>query len=289
MIYSIVLCTYNGAPFISKQIESYLEQAILPKKIIISDDGSSDNTVFIIKEIFNKLNYTDYLIISGPKRGVIHNFLSALKYADSDYIFLSDQDDIWHKDKISEFAKIAKQADKPNLVFSDATLIDENANEIAPSFFQYQGLTVKCLDDDSILFRNCVQGAACAINKPLRDLVIQSLEIIDINKLYMHDWWIALLAKYYGSYQFINRPLIEYRQHTKNQVGAFNHKFRFLFYVTKLKHYCSNFGKAIKQVQELEYFTANYKKMNTRLVSRKYRVYNYVSKLKVIVIRLLKI
>ena len=64
MIYSIVLCTYNGAPFISKQIESYLEQAILPKKIIISDDGSSDNTVFIIKEIFNKLNYTDYSLQS---------------------------------------------------------------------------------------------------------------------------------------------------------------------------------------------------------------------------------
>lgn len=284
-LYDIILCTYNGAPFISKQLESFLIQDIKPNKVIISDDGSSDDTLSIISNFFNQKNFTNYEIISGPKKGVVNNFFFALKYAESDYIFLSDQDDIWHKEKISEFAKIAHHTDKPNLIFSDAILIDENANEIAPSFFQYQGLTAKCLDDDSILFKNCVQGAACAINKPLRDLVLQSLKVIDVNNLYMHDWWIALLAKYYGGCQFIDKPLIYYRQHINNQVGTSNHKLRFLFYITRFSHYWKNFRKAISQKEELEKF--NEKNMSLYLKNKKERIYKYVPMIKYILIKLM--
>ncbi|MDG2947545.1 glycosyltransferase family 2 protein [Bisgaard Taxon 10/6] len=286
-LYDIILCTYNGAPFISKQLESFLIQDIKPNKIIISDDGSSDYTLAIINKFFNQKNFTNYEIISGPKKGVINNFFFALKYAKSDYIFLSDQDDIWHKEKISEFSKIAHHTDKPNLIFSDAILIDEIANEIDPSFFQYQGLTVKCLDDDSILFKNCVQGAACAINKPLRDLVLQSLKVIDVNNLYMHDWWIALLAKYYGGYQFIDKPLIYYRQHSQNQVGASSNKYRFLSYFLQFTKYWNNFRKAISQINELERVTLL--QNGSSLKYKKNRQYKYIPKIKLLAVKLLNL
>jgi len=62
-------------------------------------------------------------------------------------------------------------------------LIDEHGKEIASSFFQYQGLTTNCMEDDSILYKNCVQGAACAINRPLKELVLKSLDYINIDNL----------------------------------------------------------------------------------------------------------
>ena len=67
-------------------------------------------------------------------------FLFALKYSEADFTFLADQDDIWHINKVAEFAKIAKQKNNaiPTLIFSDACLIDEQNNEISPSFFTYQ-------------------------------------------------------------------------------------------------------------------------------------------------------
>lgn len=289
--YDVILCTYNGAYFISEQIESILMQTILPNKIIISDDHSSDNTLKIAKQVCHKFQFSNLEIRKGRKQGVIHNFLSAIAYAESEYIFLADQDDIWKLNKAEEFLKTFAKLDQnqPVLVFSDASLIDEQGNRIAESFFSYQGISPEIMLDDSILYRNCVQGASCAINKSLQQLVIESLPLINIDNLYMHDWWIALLARYYGQYQFIDKSLIEYRQHNNNQVGVFNQKLRFLYYLTRFKRYLRNFIKAANQVKELESFSQRYTRRITKLLLRKNRKYNSVSVLKVALIKLLKI
>ena len=289
--YSVIICTYNGAYFISQQLESILRQTILPSKIIISDDYSSDNTLEIAQKICQKFQFSSLEIRKGGKLGVVHNFLSAIAYAKSEYIFLADQDDIWLPNKAEEFLNTFAKLDKnqPILVFSDASLIDEQGNKIFESFFTYQGISQNIMKDDSILYRNCVQGASCAINKDLQQLVVESLSLININNLYMHDWWIALLARYYGQYQYINKPLLEYRQHGKNQVGVFNKKFRFIYYITRFKQYLNNFKLAIKQVKEFEDFTQNYAKKKAKLLAKEKRVYVSVSKLKVTIIKLLRI
>ena len=283
--FDIIVCTFNGSSFISTQLESILSQSILPQKIIVSDDGSCDETLSIVIAAFENANFMNYEIIQGPKKGVIANFLFALKHCEADFIFLADQDDIWHKDKVSEFAKIANNTVQPSLIFSDAKLIDEHGKEIASSFFQYQGLTTNCMEDDSILYKNCVQGAACAINRPLKELVLKSLDYINIDKLYMHDWWLALLAHYYGSYQFINKPLIEYRQHSKNQVGVSNNRFRFILYFSRFSQYWNNFKKAISQKEELEKFAMN----SSVLRSKSDRQYQFVPQVKRILIKLLQL
>lgn len=289
--YDILLCTYNGSQFIEQQLKSILGQGVKPNKIIISDDGSKDNTLQQIKQILLEYEFNNYLLVKGEGKGVVNNFLSALKYSTSEYIFLADQDDIWLPNKAEEFLQAFErlQPHKPALIFSDASLIDEQGQRIADSFFSYQGLSPKIMADDSILYRNCVQGASCAFNQHLREIVIESLPLINIQYLYMHDWWIALLARYYGEYQFIDKPLLEYRQHRKNQVGVFNKKFRFFYYISRFKQYLKNFQKAIGQMKEFELFSQSYTCKPSSLLERKKRRYESVSKLKIAIIRLLRI
>ena len=279
--YDVIVCTFNGASFISSQLESILSQAILPQKIIVSDDGSCDETIFIVRNTFANANFTAYNIVQGPRKGGIANFLFALKYSEADFTFLADQDDIWHINKVGEFAKIAKQKNNaiPALIFSDARLIDEQNNEISPSFFTYQALSAKCLNDDSILYKNCVQGAACMINRALRNLALDSLSYTQLSELYMHDWWLALLARYYGETQFIDKPLLDYRQHCQNQVGVFNHKLRLFYYFIRFKSYWKNIRQAIRQVKMFEQFATQYGKPHCLPPSSK-REYQSVTKLK---------
>ena len=279
--YSVIVCTFNGASFISEQLKSILSQPILPQKIIISDDGSCDETLAIVQQIFAQANFAAYQIVQGPKKGVIANFLSALKHCEADFTFLADQDDIWHLDKITEFAQMAEKQNSnvPTLTFSDARLIDEQNQEIAPSFFAYQALSAKCLSDDSILYKNCVQGAACMINRALRNLALDSLSYTQLSDLYMHDWWLALLARYYGETQFIDKPLLDYRQHCQNQVGVFNHKLRLFYYFIRCKSYWKNIRQAIRQVKMFEQFATQYGKPHCLPPSSK-REYQSVPKLK---------
>ena len=85
--YDVIVCPLNGASFISEQLKSILTQSILPKKIIVSDDGSTDETLTLVQQVFSEANFTAYEIVQGPKKGVIANFLSALAYSSADFTF----------------------------------------------------------------------------------------------------------------------------------------------------------------------------------------------------------
>ena len=89
---SVCIATYNGAKYIEEQVQSILYQLSEKDEIINSDDGSKDNTLAIIKS----LNDARIKVIHNTlKHGLVSNFENAIKHADGDYIFLSDQDDIW--------------------------------------------------------------------------------------------------------------------------------------------------------------------------------------------------
>ena len=95
---SIVMATYNGEQYIKEQIDSILINMKENDELIISDDGSKDKTKQIIAEYQNKDKRIK--LIDGPHKGVKQNFANAIEKANGKYIFLSDQDDIWKKDKI---------------------------------------------------------------------------------------------------------------------------------------------------------------------------------------------
>ncbi|ENE5173049.1 glycosyltransferase [Vibrio cholerae] len=219
--YDVILCTYEGDKYITSQLETILLQTIKPSKIIISDDSSSEKTIRKAELIFNSFAYKDYIFINGPRSGVVFNFLSALKYSESDFLFLSDQDDVWELDKVDTLFNLITSDLKnvPLLLFSDASLIDEQGNKLHHSFIKKQRLNLNILNDDSIQFENCIQGAACCVNSSLREILVKAVENIDLRLVVMHDWFIAIIAKYSGNICFCDKALLGYRVHQENQVG----------------------------------------------------------------------
>ncbi len=123
------MATYNGEEYVAEQIQSILSQLEQNDEIIISDDGSCDNTLNII------LQFEDARIklFHNKNHGLIHNFENALKNAIGDYVFLCDQDDIWLPHKVSEMFDALQLYD---LVVSDCTVVDKNLNIILDSFFK---------------------------------------------------------------------------------------------------------------------------------------------------------
>ncbi|HAS3607711.1 TPA: glycosyltransferase family 2 protein [Vibrio cholerae] len=285
MHYDVILCTFNGDSFIDAQLESILLQEQRPKKIIISDDGSTDETIRIARDIFDKHGFENYQFVKGPMSGVVRNFFEALKYCTSEFVFLSDQDDIWVSSKVTIYLEKVKSLDLdsqiPQLYFSDANLIDECGQLFHNSFFGYQGIDPACIQDGSILYRNCVQGATILLNDSLRKEVLRSLEIISCDSIAMHDWWIALLACSMGRAVFIEEKLIKYRQHRGNLVGA-KRKRRMIDFIC-------NFGCMIRPLLNVSLQILAYQKY-TKLSNIENNLYNSSFKrcsfMKVIIIRI---
>jgi glycosyltransferase involved in cell wall biosynthesis len=223
MDYSVCICTFNGESYIEYLLESIFSQQVIPKKIIISDDGSSDSTLEVILNFFNVIEYSHYLVVDGPCKGPMLNFFNAIKYSDQEYTFLVDQDDIWFDNRIEEYNKNINN-DIPMLVYSDSLLFSDEIENGFGSFMKAQGLEHSILLDDSILFTNCVQGATICLNRKLLDYHIKISDKLNINHLVMHDWYFAILAHYCGEVKFIDIPLLYYRQHKSNYVGYISKK-----------------------------------------------------------------
>ena len=92
--YSVALCTYNGEKYISEQIDSILIQTVPPKEIVVSDDGSTDNTLSVVEEIVKTAEVPIRIVHNNVKHGVAGNFYNAIKECTAGIIFTSDQDDV---------------------------------------------------------------------------------------------------------------------------------------------------------------------------------------------------
>ena len=95
---SVAMASYNGEKYIKEQIRSILENLDEHAELVISDDGSTDETVAIVKEMAR--NDKRVKLIFGPGKGIKKNFEYAIANCTGEYIFLSDQDDIWAKNKV---------------------------------------------------------------------------------------------------------------------------------------------------------------------------------------------
>lgn len=201
---SVAMATYNGEKYIKEQLDSILNNLTDNDEIIISDDGSTDNTLNIIK------NYNDERIkmICGPKAGIKKNFENAIKHCNGKYIFLSDQDDIWMNNKV-EILLNEFNNKKCDLILHDAIVFNSDNNDIIyNSFFNYRRTKKGILNN---LIKNNYIGCCMAFDKNLRSKILPIP-----NNIKMHDQWIGILAEKYAKVEFINDKLIKYRRHINN-------------------------------------------------------------------------
>lgn len=217
----IVLATYNGEKYLSQQLDSIIAQKYKDWRLLISDDGSTDNTLSIIGK-YTKSDPRIVLVNNIRQGGVVKNFSKALEFVSSKYIMFCDQDDYWMPEKI-EYSKaiLEKNQEKygniPILVFSDLVVVDKELNVIRKSFFNdTPGMNPEYnFDKRFLLWRSTVYGCTVMFNKALYDKATPFS-----NEITMHDQWFALMALLNGKIVYSNVSHIYYRQHDSNVVGA---------------------------------------------------------------------
>ena len=220
----IVLAVYNGGNFLAQQLDSIADQGECGWLLCARDDGSLDHSPEIL-EAYAKRDARFHVVSdSHGNLGAGGNFAELMTVdalASHPYIAFSDQDDVWRQDKLSRQMDMIRNMEQrfpnsPLLVHSDMQVVDARLNQIFPSFMSYQGIRHEANDPLNVLLvQNFVTGCTIMVNRKLLDI---ALPIPD--EALMHDWWLALCAAVFGRIGYIDKPLLQYRQHGNNEVGA---------------------------------------------------------------------
>jgi len=218
----IVLATYNcDRTYFKQQIDSIKAQTIANWVCLITDDGSSpDIQDFIQTETVDDARFTYY--VQPQNLGAYHNFEYGIQYFshrfDVTHLAFADQDDIWHPQKLAILLREIESQDAL-LAHSDLELIDGSGHRLHPSVWEYEQRRPENLNPKLLLLRNSVTGCTVMIR---RDLIP---DLLPFPKQYSstawyHDHWMALVAAQRGNIAHIRQPLVKYRQHGENVVGA---------------------------------------------------------------------
>ena len=219
----VLIATYNGGKYLEEQIDSILNQCSCNTTIFVHDDGSIDSTNEILCK-YQKENPERFMVIEGRSTGSSKaNFMFIIERAlhyDIDYFFFADQDDVWESDKVEIMMNEMHNAErdgKPCVVFSDMKVVDENLQVIAPSFFDYIDADPKRIMPNQLIMQSFIAGCSMLVNRKAAEL---STMYMNIENIFMHDWWLALIGTYIGDLVYVKNQLVLYRQHGTNQIGA---------------------------------------------------------------------
>lgn len=204
---SVVVASYNGEKYIKEQIDSILNNLRKNDELIISDDGSTDRTI----ELIRKYEDSRIRLVKGPGNGIKKNIEYAIGLCSGEYIFLADQDDIWMADKVEKVMKVFER-EKCHLVLHDAKVIKAEQKEevLMPSFMEFRNAKAGVLKN---IIKNSYIGCCMAFHADLKEVILPIP-----NDIEMHDQWIGILNDLrYKDSVFLKEPLIYYRRHGENQ------------------------------------------------------------------------
>ncbi len=217
---AILLATYNGAQYLGELIDSLLRQSYPYFTVYIHDDGSTDGTV-ALEEDYAQKHENIQLLRYESQHGACANFLSMLERVEADYYLFCDHDDVWDEDKVRLSLEAMRQEEQKTpgravIVHTDLYVVDNTLQPIARSFLRYNGLHPEYLttfDEAVIPF---VTGCTMMMNAAARKAVRKPQKAVA-----MHDVWATYcVLSQGGTVRLIDQPLVFYRQHGTNTVGA---------------------------------------------------------------------
>lgn len=234
MTIDILLATYNGGKYLGEQLDSLTRQTNRDWRLLVRDDGSTDDTMRIIEHYRAQHGAEKVVVLPpsvqaphdrNPKLCVVRNFSALMEYSKAggkaDYIMFCDQDDRWDPTKIDISLRAmheleqAHGRDTPLLVHTNSRLIREDGTPMGTTNHQALKLKAKNTTFRSDIVQWTAQGCTILLNRGLLALAAPVPDTVCL-----HDVWVGLIASGVGHKAFIEEPTMDYRQHDKNVVGA---------------------------------------------------------------------
>jgi hypothetical protein len=223
---SVALCTHNGEKFIGAQLDSIFAQTVAPVELVVSDDASTDSTLDIVVErhgahVAAGGSVALRILRNAEPLGVTGNFEQAILACSSEFIALSDQDDVWRSDRLERSLESFERSAEVLLVHSDARLVDAAGAVVHPSLLDALEVSAEARRAivaggafDLLMRRNLMTGATMCVRRSLAQLAAP------FAPGWVHDEWLAIIASVVGRIDLVQEPLIDYRQHGGNEIGA---------------------------------------------------------------------
>mgnify|MGYP002623999793 CR=1 FL=1 len=219
---TVLLPTFNGVRWLPELLDSLRGQTDTAFSVLIQDDGSTDGTQELLAGLAGEPLFV-FGDEGGAHLGAKGSFLSLMRQAGTPLAALCDQDDVWLPERLSRGRRAMEEAetrfgeDTPILVHSDAFVTDACGQTLHRSLFRHQGWDAEAVDLPRLLVQNNVTGCTVLMNAALCQL---AAEHADPQRIFMHDWFLAQTAAAFGTIVVIREPLVRYRQHGDNAVGA---------------------------------------------------------------------
>jgi len=209
----VLMSTFNGEKYIKEQIDSILNQEEVEVEIKIRDDGSQDSTVKIISEYCKKFQNISLYLGNNLKPAKSYLKLMSLNF-DCDYYAISDQDDIWDKDKLIIAIRMIEKVEdgNPTMYFSNLRIVDTNNN-----YYRNSHKNLNIPDKYVALVQDTATGCTIVYNKEASKF----LQLYSPEGCSMHDSWLFLICIFFGHVIYDDIPHISYRQHENNVVGTY--------------------------------------------------------------------
>jgi glycosyltransferase involved in cell wall biosynthesis len=218
---SVAMCTYNGARFLSEQLESIAVQTRLPDELVVCDDGSVDESVEIIRSLADHAPFPVRLEINEKNLGSTKNFEKAIGLCEGDIIALADQDDVWKPQKLDVLSTILEGHPGAGYAFSDAELMDDVGRSTGKGLWTSLRISAARIDQfrgtdqfPILLGSPMATGATMVFRASLRSA------LLPISRHLVHDYWISAIASSVGAFGIpVREKLIQYREHDGQQIG----------------------------------------------------------------------
>jgi glycosyltransferase involved in cell wall biosynthesis len=217
---SVALCTYNGDRFLAEQLASIRNQARLPDEVVLCDDRSTDATLAIARRFAEAVPFPVRIEANASNLGSTRNFAQAIELCRGDMVVLADQDDVWLPHKLAVLERALLDDPGAGFAFSDAEMVDEHLQPLGYKLWdalRFSARERRCFRRGEVfhklLRRYRVTGATLAFRSRFKDL------ILPIPPEWVHDAWIGLLIATVASCRLIDEPLLQYRQHARQQLG----------------------------------------------------------------------
>ncbi|HEY3028080.1 MAG TPA: glycosyltransferase family 2 protein [Pyrinomonadaceae bacterium] len=220
---STAMCTYNGALFLQEQLASIAAQTRPPDELLVCDDFSSDETRQILEHFAAGAPFPVRLHFNKTNLGSNKNFEQAISLCEGDVIALCDHDDIWHHEKLAVMESVLAAQPEAALVFTNGDVVDENSQPA--NYTLWQGVNFGTRSQakvragqafEALAERASITGAAMAFRARFTRLVLPIPDGIG----FVHDEWIALLIAASAKLAMVDKPLIKYRRHARQQIGV---------------------------------------------------------------------